>query len=320
MAADRNPDVGRIQRQLALLADSDILQQLFYYTKTLVSVQSFPVTRERIQFFFSTLHNAEHRCYPTITAFIAAHSYLSTHVSVPQFLESAKEFLESLETYINRMGATFKIQGVHISSCNFAAMLGYGLQDAVLSVEFRQGGLHHGDISPETYLTWEKTSSSSSDLHLFCGAFLASQTLTVVLDHVGNKNTYPTVHLSLAFLWCLARDTNGAIRHIETVVPWGKIAKILNLMIRGKSDTERFEGSNFPANEKVKQLPEDFLIRGQIWSKSYFPPHFFEDICEGDEGRFIERPSLDVERAYRCLWLGARIASVGRRRRCNVEK
>jgi hypothetical protein len=77
-------------------------------------------------------------------------------------------------------------------------MLGYGLQDAVLSAGSHQGGLHHGDISPETHLTWEKTSFPSSDHHLFYGAYLTSQTLTVVLGHVGNKNTYPLVHLSLA--------------------------------------------------------------------------------------------------------------------------
>jgi hypothetical protein len=71
------------------------------------------------------------------------------------------------------------------------------------------------------------------------------------------------------------------------------------------------QGDNFPTDEAVNQLPEDFLIRGQIWSQSYFPPHFFEDIREGDGRRFIEQSSLDVERIYRCLWLGARIASVG---------
>jgi hypothetical protein len=31
-AADRNPDVGRIQHHLAVLARLDVVQQLFYYT------------------------------------------------------------------------------------------------------------------------------------------------------------------------------------------------------------------------------------------------------------------------------------------------
>jgi hypothetical protein len=72
------------------------------------------------------------------------------------------------------------------------------------------------------------------------------------------------------------------------------------------------QGDNFPTDEAVNQLSEDFLIRGQIWSQSYFPPHFFEDIREGDGRRFIEQSSLDVERIYRFLWLGARIASLNR--------
>ena len=40
-AADKNPGVGRLQHHLAVLSRPNILQQLFYYSKSLVSVEPF---------------------------------------------------------------------------------------------------------------------------------------------------------------------------------------------------------------------------------------------------------------------------------------
>jgi hypothetical protein len=51
--ADRNPDVGRIQHHLAVLARPDVLQQLFYYTKALVSVRPFLNARESVILFLN---------------------------------------------------------------------------------------------------------------------------------------------------------------------------------------------------------------------------------------------------------------------------
>ena len=47
-AADKNQTEGRIQHLLALLARPDMLRQLFYYTKSLVSVFPFPGAEESV--------------------------------------------------------------------------------------------------------------------------------------------------------------------------------------------------------------------------------------------------------------------------------
>ena len=56
-ASDRNPNIGRIQHHLAVLARPDMLQQLFHYTKSLVSVHPFPSAGESILFLFDPLLN-----------------------------------------------------------------------------------------------------------------------------------------------------------------------------------------------------------------------------------------------------------------------
>jgi hypothetical protein len=52
-AADKPPNAGRIQHHLAVLARPDIVQQLFYYSKALVSVAPFQNARESIMLLFN---------------------------------------------------------------------------------------------------------------------------------------------------------------------------------------------------------------------------------------------------------------------------
>src|SRR2546421_3132031 len=52
-AADKSPNVGRIQHHLAVLARPNIAQQLFYYSKSLVTVIPFQDARESIMLLFN---------------------------------------------------------------------------------------------------------------------------------------------------------------------------------------------------------------------------------------------------------------------------
>lgn len=56
-ASEKKPNVGRIQHHLAVLARPDMVQQLFHYTKSLVSVCPFPSAGESILFLFDPLFN-----------------------------------------------------------------------------------------------------------------------------------------------------------------------------------------------------------------------------------------------------------------------
>src|SRR5205809_789091 len=52
-AADKSPNVGRIQHHLAVLARPDIVKQLFYYSKALITIVSFQNAREPAMLFFN---------------------------------------------------------------------------------------------------------------------------------------------------------------------------------------------------------------------------------------------------------------------------
>lgn len=328
-AADRNPDVGRIQHHLAVLARPDIVQQLFFYTKSLASVRSFPGTRESIVLLFNPLLKGPRMAHyhPVMADFVIAHAYLFARESSERFFSAADNYLSGLDKYIPRVGAAFKMQGVYMTASNFAAMLEYCHPDALLPDEFRQPSTSQSKpregVDRSVAKQWtpandpEQVASDflalddpeSHSRLIFYGSYLAFQTFSVFLDQIGDKNIYPALHFSLAFLWCLS-STSAGMKYAELVVPWRRIVAFLNTMFSPLLDMSFVEKDEFPISDETKWIPEDFLIRGHIWSQTYYPQSFFEGSPTDDDGRNIEMPSLKISRMYRCLWLGVRLAKV----------
>src|SRR5438034_3748004 len=94
-AADQSPKVGRIQHHLAVLARPNILQQLFFYTKSLICVQPFVNTQESIMLLFNpSLDPAEssHRepgrphHLPVNISFVRAHGIAFTQGPILTFI------------------------------------------------------------------------------------------------------------------------------------------------------------------------------------------------------------------------------------------
>ncbi|KAL2868203.1 uncharacterized protein BJX67DRAFT_63674 [Aspergillus lucknowensis] len=334
-AADRNPDVGRIQHHLAVLGRPDIVQQLFYYTKSLVCGRPFEGTRESILLILNPslkIPRTIRRLPEIVTAFVVAHGHLFTGDLTDPFVGACDDFLSLLGQYIARMGPGFKVQGVFISSCNFAAIFEYGAPHALLMEGFRATTSQPkaiDDIYRSAHRYWtpvgnlkvveadflaSRDSEPISSL-IFYGSCFTFQILSVILSQIGNKNLFPNIfpslHAYLAFLWCLARTPNS-MKHVEAAVPWKQIAASLNAMIRNFTDFAVVEGAGFPSQGEDKWLPEDFFMRGQIWSQHLYPADFFINAPDADEGRNLEPASRDLSRMHRCLWLGVRLATFNR--------
>jgi hypothetical protein len=347
-AADLNPEVGRIQHHLAVLARPNRLQQLFYYSKALISVQPFINARDSILSLFRPLLDPARaaekysKYYPKVlTVFVEAHGILFTRHDISAFLASAEQFLDQLDRHTGLIGPLFREQGVYLAAAQYAAIFDYGHDDAELPRLFKEETLKAMlsqkstlDIFNEASRYWANPACAQTGIerrnirHMvnekFGGsgqvASLASHfafaTLDLILQRVGDQNMLPCVHLSLAFLWCLARIPESMM-HIHADVPWARIATFLNALIRPDTDMAEMENEKeFPrAHEEdvSRQLPEDFLIHGLCWSPLYYPPGFF---CRAapveDDERSIERPSVVVPRTRRCLWLGTRLADFTR--------
>jgi hypothetical protein len=135
-AADRSPNVGRIQHHLAVLARPNIVQQLFYYSKALMSLTPFQNARESIMLLFNQfLENPEtaSQRYPTVEAsLVHAAALLFSRGSILTFDEAANQFIASLDLHIGRVTAKIRVQGPEIACGLLAMLMDFGIADSAI--------------------------------------------------------------------------------------------------------------------------------------------------------------------------------------------
>jgi hypothetical protein len=138
-AADKNPGIGRIQHHLAVLSRPNILQQLFYYSKSLVSMQPFLSTRDSILQSTAGSYEAGKQSLSSSSNRICLRTWSSfMRQKTSSFIIFARQFLSNLDKYMGRIGAVFREQGIYITSSNYAAIFDFGQADAELLPLFDQ--------------------------------------------------------------------------------------------------------------------------------------------------------------------------------------
>lgn len=365
--ADLSHDVGRVQHHLAVLARPDALAQLFYYTKALLCRRPFHNARESIALLFnSTREQQRQESMPA--ALIATHGVLFHKNASAEFTVLANNYLSLLRKEIPQLDTQGQ-GGAFVMSSNFAAVFQYGEPENDLALEFPQQKTQA--TAEEAYqlaLRWttpasfddasselipnpvEITSKISSPV-AFNGSALTFHSMAVFLDHLGDPNSYAGIHTGLSFVWSLAIHPL-AMEKLEPMIPWLKIIRFLNILLRLETNFEMIEGPSHPRfsreNENIRRrnsirieresttekgsekqderlepeipdhLPEDFLIRGQVWSELYYSEGFFEGGPLEHDRSFVEPQLLEFVRQHRCLWLGVRLSTVCRNSLCSL--
>jgi hypothetical protein len=143
---------------------------------------------------------------------------------------------------------------------------------------------------------------------------------SLVLRRHGDKNVLPYVHIWLAFLLSLAKVCSADERvnnsyvttAVRSAIPRRELCTFLNTLTKSDTSETRFESAEFIQAEKgdTIPLPEDYLIRGQVWSQEYFPDDLFRKDVSDDEEKNIEHASTVTMRAERVLNLGYRLCQV----------
>jgi hypothetical protein len=338
-AADKSPNDGRIQHHLAVIANSNIVKQLFYYSKALVSAIPFWNARESIMLLFNpflTVSETASQRYPLVeSSLVKANGVLLTHSSRSEYCSLMDQFCSILDNHIGRVTVKFQVQGPEIASSLCAATFDFGNYGAFLPQCFRD------QTDPKTKYTsmqghWlsigdtaefiranprpaadsamrDATFGDSYDAAAYACYYLGDAT-TEVSQRIGDPNVVPYMHVILAYLFGLAFKPKALI-YVECYIPWEEIAIFLNTLGRSLVVDSRFEGEAFPQqlSGTGRQLPEDFVMRGLIWAQHYFPADFFSSQLTDEDERNLELPSHAAPRAERCLWLGVQLASVSYR-------
>ncbi|EPS34641.1 hypothetical protein PDE_09605 [Penicillium oxalicum 114-2] len=340
--ATHSPGVGRYQYQLAVLARPDMLLQLYHYTKALVSAQPFPRASEGLKSLlypfdqpiapqppsllglFLSVHNTlfKQRSSERLSDYLWKTTYRNLVLPMIKFLQSLQEHAQG-KNWQGQMGA-------QIMSCNFAAVLQYGEAGTPIMKEFNQAkdlgaveeARHYAtniwqDITSRGEISWFSVEDvvagvpdrfSAADKQ---ASALAFHSLSVLLDQELESSMWPSVHVSLAFIWNLALRPLG-MQRVESVIPWSKLVRFLNGLTRLKTDFNKIESSRFPLEEgDMRYLQEDFVIGGQSWAHFYYPDGFFDEAPSEDERSNSPSFLHMSSRQHRCLWLGVQIAQLG---------
>lgn len=234
---DEFPESGRLQHHLGILCPHDTVQRLYYYTKACISIHPFRMPECILDLFKFANQRSTPNQDQVATGFVRLHGQLFTQGVTDEAVLLAGSFLSDMKKYIGYLGAAFKLQGVYTMSSNIAAIFKYGQADTLLPAKFNQ----------PTESAKFSIPPSTRDLHFSLS--LAFQTFSIALDQIGNKNVYPTIHITLAFIWCLARNGSDTIQRVETFVPWCNLAAFLNTMIRDVTNLSVIESEQFPIFE-----------------------------------------------------------------------
>jgi Est1 DNA/RNA binding domain len=303
-AANLNPNAGYLQYYIGCTAYPDVLCQLFYFYKAMASVQPFAQACESTSKLFGDLESVESRENDTLVLkrFIEVHKALFIRESPSMFNKPAQQFLGQLCRHAELSEHLFHNQGVLIAAINFASIFGLGNKGAEVPDILRKlcNPLSlHDDAGIET-LVGQKINKLASRF--------AFSTLDTILQRIHEGNIMPHVHISLAFIWCIAKVPK-IMEYIEADVPWSRLATFMNAQIRPDSDMSELANNNFDKG----YLREDFMLRGTFWSQLYYPPEF-SHVAEADHRQELPAEATEATlRLQRSLGLIFRIAKVSRK-------
>lgn len=326
-AADKNPTVGRLHYHLAVLSCWCSLQWLSLYLQSLTCIIPFESARGGIMTNFDSLLDGKestlHESRSLEEVFIKAHGLLFGERSTEEFVSCVQQLLGGLlDKYIGCVTDKFKKQGVFVALSNIAGLLEYGVRKSTLRLYFEeirdkkkaasanQGTSDTDALSLDASITVrEDITQEELETSLRTIAYassLAFGSLAIGLQRIGDKNVYPMVHVYLVFLYSII-NVEKAVKLFEKDIPWEDMASFLNALARSDTSTLKVFDENFPSPDKGigRPLPEDLVMRGQLWNEFYFPDTWFSDAAVEDEERAFELQP----RTERILWLGHRIAS-----------
>lgn len=144
---------------------------------------------------------------------------------------------------------------------------------------------------------------------------LANRTHNVILRRFGDTNILPYLHTTMVFMHHLT-SLPAAINLVGQDYPWKLTSLMLNTLLVSYTTYPRIEAEAFPEPEKGnnhRPLPEDYAMRGLLWTDRYFPKNFFTYALQDDDEKYMELASFVEDRKERVLYLGCRIAAQGGR-------
>ncbi|KAF8476036.1 hypothetical protein BDZ91DRAFT_710810 [Kalaharituber pfeilii] len=331
-AAHKKPSVGRLYHHIAILARPNVLQQLFFYCKSLTVSSPFASARESILSFFELVLSNElsaSQSQPENVCFVKLHAIWFTRIYFGDFDGVLDEYVSLLDKHISRVGEKWTVEGCQVAVCSIAALYQYNTRESKLRQAWKELRAvvkeEEADEVPAQIPeqgTGYKYDNFLSPLPREANSFeyaikMGFEIFNLVLQRINDNHILPHVHSWLAFLHHI-KDSIPAIRLLENDLPWDSLVVLLNSLIKSEpaSSSSHIDSSlnfatpTFPRGQN-HPLPEDWTLCGLEWTNNYFPQGWIEEARVDDEERLLELPSFVALRKQRILWLAYKLAEAG---------
>ncbi|KAH7363963.1 hypothetical protein BKA65DRAFT_472326 [Rhexocercosporidium sp. MPI-PUGE-AT-0058] len=315
---------GRLYHHLAVLARTNVLQQLFYYVKSLSVTIPFESARKSILTLFSPFLNEDQalsRTLPFESTFIKCHAVISTFTKPGEYEYFLGSFLRLLDPQIRRVTRKFMEQGYHIAIINAAAVLHF------LATPNPPAWVIRIDVlDPST------VQQSAKEIDRCKTAIrLSDETAKTVLNRTNDPNVLPYIHVLLVFLHHVAQmdgDNEAILPLYEDMMkgfPWELLATALTDLVR-KDPEKHSQHDKMPgrenSNRELTPLPEDFAMCGFSWvDTTIYPDKYFsyKVFRSGiwrhkydEDDIYREMAGMTPDRIIRILWYGHQLVKLGR--------
>ncbi|OWT42552.1 TPR-like protein [Pochonia chlamydosporia 170] len=306
-ASDKAPTTGRLYHHLAILARPNALQQLYFYAKSLCVPIPFLKARESMMTLFHPLltpsPNAVQRLDPVDAAFVRVHGIIFSGKHEDQLEPSMKQFLDLLDSRIGREHGNWLESGYYIGISLSCLLLGFGDESNVLMRAILNPHRKHSDMDDNCEANTKSCANFKTSVEF------AARTFKIVIARCGDKNILPCLHTLLVFYWFMM-DFDAGQQYLEDSLPWEETAQLLNHLLRTSKVAPRLDTDEIPWPEGgfAHPLPEDYAMRGLIYTKNYYPNKWFDNTEIEDDEKYFEPASTVVNRCERILWLGYSIA------------
>lgn len=309
-ASDKLPTTGRLYHHLAILARPNALQQTYYYTKSLCVPIPFLSARESVMTLFDpVLSSSPPRLELIDLAFVRILAIFFSGKEEHELGPAAEQFLSLLDGHIARTTKSWLEAGYYMGISITCSLFGFGNDSNVLKNAITPKQSDDMDIAGES----PSTKATPTDVFHQSLSF-AVQTLEIVIRRWGDMNILPFLHTQMVFLHHLSKFPS-AIKFIEHKYPWRLIATMLNYLKQSCKFEPRMDSEVFPGAENqdhYRPLPEDYAMRGLIYTEEYFPLKWFAGEAVEEDEKYFEQASMVDSRKERILWIGKQISSLNK--------
>ena len=304
-AANKTPTIGRLHHHLAILARPSTLKQLSLYTRSLISITPFESARGGIMALFN----------PILSGLGTTHhksSSIELHKLVDKFIESNGPRFRRNGVFL-AVSALFE-SGVPTLRGNHKSILHHTFDRPRVTekvvgtsdISSNRNDWHPGDFSPSRELNarpvWPETLTQdinqSNIIISKASDLIASMFELVPTESNDHRYIPPVVYAMLGFICCISSILD-ARKLNHNAIPWTAMCYYLNHLPKHESFLAQNCMVSSNENTSNRPLPEDFILRGQLYTQTYFPENWFRDAMVDDKERMLEQSSHDTYRTVR---------------------